>query len=164
MRWQPIVTRSLVGSLPVLGVLAVLPWLPRREGTRTATTASPFQGAPTDTLVGRELLLDALKQLDDARAFESSDAPTHEPPESSPFTEAPPVSIPRAVLVSGVVVGPTRTAFLDGLPGLAGVRAIREGERINGILVTSVQLDRVTFQSADSTWSVPVRRLPEPRR
>ena len=53
--------------------------------------------------------------------------------------------------------GRDATALVAGLPGADGPRPVRRGETIGGLLVKSIEADRVVITGMDTTWMLTVR-------
>lgn len=60
------------------------------------------------------------------------------------------------LLLAGTIMGPARMALLAGLPGIEGMRAVREGERVAGIRVVRVRQHQAILVGFDTTWSLTV--------
>jgi type II secretory pathway component PulC len=122
---------------------------PRAERTRVAA-ASPRSMAPDSvgTLVTRH---------DPFRMTRRPSAAVYDPVQlAQPAT--PPAPKPALALV-GIVwdSGRDPTALLEGLPGVDGPRALRQGETIGGLRVKRINPDRVVITGLDTTWTLTVR-------
>jgi hypothetical protein len=140
----------LMTTWPLLLILAVVPW----SGSR-AKAAGPVASAPKQsrevTHNGTEEVVAALQRLIDGEAFGSTGRGEEGALEVQPPAESP--SIPTLSL-AGVVVGHTRIAIIDGLPGSQGGIALREGEMFGGIAVRLIEHERVLLSSGDTSWHV----------
>lgn len=71
--------------------------------------------------------------------------------------DAPPA--PVQITVTGVA-GPPWAAIVQGLPSRPQGMVLRPGQRVAGIEVVHISQAGVRLRSADSVWTVGVRRLP----
>ncbi|HEY6224868.1 MAG TPA: hypothetical protein VIW26_13870 [Gemmatimonadales bacterium] len=73
-------------------------------------------------------------------------------------TTPPSPSKPTLTLV-GIVWdnGRDPTALLEGLPGVAGQRPMREGDTVAGLKVKAIKSDRVVITGLDTMWTLTVR-------
>lgn len=127
----PLVTKAIAqGAAPVHSTP------PRREATpRTPPVRSPFR------LDGR---------IPSRRYGEA--------PVDLPLEETRPQATVYAVVVKALVGGPPWSAVLGGLPGEAGERVVRVGDRHGPVLIDRVGGDGVRLVTSDTSWVV---RLPE---
>ena len=72
--------------------------------------------------------------------------------------QAPAPKAPRPQLVlRGVIMGGTPAALIEGLPGVDGMRAMRQGERIGSLEVRSITRGLVRITGEDTTWNLAIR-------
>lgn len=62
-----------------------------------------------------------------------------------------------ALTLVGLVGGGEATAVIEGLPGVEGVRVVRAGDVVAGLLIKQIGNDRVTIVGMDTTWTLRVR-------
>jgi hypothetical protein len=156
------IERALWGGAAALAVVAVLGW-------RSAAYVDP----------GVESLLpyvEAPQPLADAAAFAAAQrtVTTTDPfrtarrPSAVPFApggaedgeeRTPPSRDPvPALVLAGVLGGPPWQAVLQGVPGRSGSLVVREGERVEELLISLVTQDSVVVETADTTLVLTVRQ------
>jgi hypothetical protein len=70
----------------------------------------------------------------------------------------PPSGQPRPVLrLVGFVAGNDPSALIEGLPGTAGPRAVRQGDVIGPLTVRRITATAVEVVGMDTTWTLTVR-------
>ncbi len=92
--------------------------------------------------------------------FRTGDATAGGATALSDAVQAPPAVPLAPITVQAIVGGPPWGALLLGLPGTAGPRVVRPGDRFDPVQVMEIQAERVTLASTDSSWSIalPGRR------
>lgn len=70
---------------------------------------------------------------------------------------APPRAARPQLVLRGVIMGITPAALIEGLPGVEGMRAVRQGERIGSLQVQSITRTLVRITGEDTTWNLAIR-------
>lgn len=116
-----------------------------------ALSATPEKRVLVDTLVG------AFVARDPFRIGRRPASVAYNPVrDAQPVAPAPPKP---ALALTGVVwdARGDPSAVLEGLPGIAGPRVVREGDRLGSLEVRRIGRDRVLVVGMDTTWTLVVR-------
>ena len=156
---SPIATKlALSGALGfgLLFALRLAAWslvhigLPPAALTRRALTRVPPQ-PPIDSLAAATTVRDPF------RFTRRPTAVSYDP--LRPAEQMAP-SAPKPVLqLAGIVWegGRDPTALIEGLPGIEGVRVVKDGDLVAGLRVQRIARDFVRITGMDTTWVLKVR-------
>ena len=121
---------------------------PRRSTDRLVAIAA---SRPVDSLVRRTI------ERDPFRSSRQTPDVAYDPLAAA--TTGAPAAVPKPSLVlTGIVLGTSPEAVLEGLPGLDGPRVLRVGDVVAGLRISSIESGRVTVVGMDTVWVLKVRQ------
>jgi hypothetical protein len=151
--------RSLLAVGTMLGVALPLRTL-LRSPVLTAAVAPPQVSLPAGkikTAANADSLSRSIASRDPFRADRRPSPVSFDPtqPDGGP---ARPAAAPRPTfVVTGILLGNSPSALIEGFPGMAGTRLINVGERIGDYRLREVTADHAVITGKDTTWVIRVR-------
>ena len=139
--------------------------LAARLATRPLVTFAPLAATvshPLNVLASPRAPLDSLTQSiigrDPFRIARRPASVAYAPEHAS--QPASPVPSNPVLVVTGIVWGRRGdpSAVLEGLPGVAGARVVRQGDHIGPLRVRRIERDRVVIAGLDTMWTLTVRQ------
>ena len=152
--------RTCLMAGTVLGAAAAVRWSvtpPAVAASRPDPGVPALKAVPQATLVTADSLARQIAVRDPFRADRRPSAVAFEPARAEGAPPLPPPRSRPSIVVTGVLLGGTPAAILEGLPGVEGSRLLSVGDRVGEIVVRTITGDRVVVANADTSWTLPLK-------